>query len=97
MEINPAEIPGTALNRIIIGSVVPRPIGWVSTPDELGQPNLAPFSFFNAVCYNPPTMLFCPGVRATDAGSKDTYNNIRVASLPEFGLRVLQYPAAPPA
>ena len=76
MEINPTEIPGPALNRIIIGSVVPRPIAWVSTVDEAGKPNLAPFSFFNAVCYNPPTLLFCPGVRATDAGRKDTYYNI---------------------
>ncbi len=76
MEINPTEIPGPALNRIITGSVVPRPIAWVSTVDDAGKPNLAPFSFFNAVCYNPPTLLFCPGVRATDAGRKDTYYNL---------------------
>jgi flavin reductase (DIM6/NTAB) family NADH-FMN oxidoreductase RutF len=76
MEINPNEIPAVALNRIILGSVVPRPIAWVSTLSREGQPNLAPFSFFNAVCYDPPTLLFCPGVRATDAGSKDTYHNI---------------------
>ena len=77
MEINPAEIPASALNRLILGAVVPRPIAWVSTLSENGEPNLAPFSFFNAVCYNPPTLLFCPGVRGVDGGRKDTYYNIR--------------------
>lgn len=87
MEINPAEIPGNALNKIIIGSVVPRPIAWVSTVNGAGQPNLAPFSFFNAVCYNPPTLLFCPGVRATDAGRKDTYYNIQ--AMKEFVINIV--------
>ncbi len=87
MEITPTEIPSAALNRIIIGSVVPRPIAWVSTIDESGRPNLAPFSFFNAVCYNPPTLLFCPGVRATDSGRKDTYFNIRATK--EFVINIV--------
>ncbi|MEX2143978.1 MAG: flavin reductase family protein [Anaerolineales bacterium] len=77
MEINPADIAGNALNRILLGSVVPRPIAWVSTINEQGQPNLAPFSFFNAVCTRPPTLLFCPGVRGLDGASKDTLRNIR--------------------
>ena len=87
MEINPTEIPTAALNRIILGSVVPRPIAWVSTVDQSGNPNLAPFSFFNAVCYNPPTLLFCPGVRGTDSGTKDTYYNIRATS--EFVINIV--------
>ncbi len=77
MEINPASLPAGALNRLILGGVVPRPIAWVSTLSETGEPNVAPFSFFNAVCYNPPTLLFCPGVRGVDGGRKDTYYNIR--------------------
>lgn len=77
MEINPAELAGSALNRILIGTVVPRPIAWVSTMDAAGQLNLAPFSFFNAVCTRPPTLLFCPGVRGLDGATKDTLNNIR--------------------
>lgn len=87
MEINPKEIPAAALNRIILGSVVPRPIAWVSTVDASGNPNLAPFSFFNAVCYNPPTLLFCPGVRGTDSGTKDTYHNIRATN--EFVINIV--------
>ena len=38
---------------------------------------MAPFSFFNAVCTRPPTLLFCPGVRGTDGAAKDTLGNIR--------------------
>ncbi|MCL5428810.1 MAG: flavin reductase family protein [Chloroflexi bacterium] len=94
MEINPTDIPAAALNRIILGSVVPRPIAWVSTADQSGKPNLAPFSFFNAVCYNPPTLLFCPGVRGTDSGTKDTYHNIRATN--EFVINIVTEELAEP-
>ncbi|MGH2581340.1 MAG: flavin reductase family protein [Anaerolineales bacterium] len=87
MEINPADIPASALNKIILGSVVPRPIAWVSTVNEEGWANLAPFSFFNAVCYRPPTLLFCPGIRASDGGVKDTYMNIKATK--EFIINVV--------
>jgi flavin reductase (DIM6/NTAB) family NADH-FMN oxidoreductase RutF len=61
----------------MIGSIVPRPIAWVSTVNAAGQPNLAPFSFFNGVCSKPPTVLFCPSIRGADGSPKDTYFNIR--------------------
>lgn len=76
MELNPKEAPPGAVGKIFLGSVVPRPIAWVSSLDAEGRPNLAPFSFFNVVCNKPPTLLFCPGVRGVDGGVKDTYNNI---------------------
>lgn len=77
MEINPNDLAPREAYKLLIGAVVPRPIAWVSTISEDGQPNLAPFSFFNAVCEKPPTLLFCPGIRAADHNPKDTYNNIR--------------------
>jgi flavin reductase (DIM6/NTAB) family NADH-FMN oxidoreductase RutF len=77
MELIPADAPPGAVYKLLTGAVVPRPIGWVSTVDAKGQPNLAPFSFFNAVCSRPPTLLFCPSVRSTDANPKDTLNNLR--------------------
>ena len=43
--------------------IVPRPIGWVSTLSEDGIPNLAPFSFFNAIGDNPPMVMFSVGWR----------------------------------
>ena len=77
MELNRAEIPLASFYKVIVGTVVPRPIAWVSTLNEKGIPNLAPFSFFNVVCMNPPTILFCPGVRGTDGQLKDSYTNVR--------------------
>jgi flavin reductase (DIM6/NTAB) family NADH-FMN oxidoreductase RutF len=77
MEINPEQLPWQAIYKIMISSILPRPIGWISTIDRDSQPNLAPFSFFNAVCANPPHLLFCPMVRATDRQPKDTLRNVR--------------------
>ena len=41
--------------------VAPRPIGWISTLDKNGVPNLAPYSFFNGVCDRPPIVMFASG------------------------------------
>jgi flavin reductase (DIM6/NTAB) family NADH-FMN oxidoreductase RutF len=87
MEANTDEFPWRSLYKIMIGSILPRPIGWVSTVDVNGESNLAPFSFFNAVCANPPTVLFCPGIRSTDQNPKDTLNNIRNTG--EFVLNIV--------
>lgn len=77
MEINPNEIPHSSVYKLLTGSVLPRPIGWISSLDEHGRANLAPFSFFNVVCPKPPTIVFCPLIRGTDGKTKDTLNNIR--------------------
>ena len=47
--------------RLLIGLVVPRPIGWVGTLGGDGRRNLAPYSFFNVVAGTPPIVLFSPG------------------------------------
>ena len=46
---SPDAPPWRSVYKVMIGSIVPRPIGWVSTVDEQGQANLAPFSFFNEI------------------------------------------------
>lgn len=57
--------------------VVPRPIGWISSIDAAGAVNLAPYSFFNAVAYVPPQVIFsATGRHATDHGFKDSIANI---------------------
>ena len=76
MEFASSELEHRDLYKLLTGSIVPRAIAWVSTVDSAGQPNLAPYSFFTAVCASPPTLLFCPGIRASDLGQKDTYDNI---------------------
>jgi len=56
--------------------VVPRPIGWISTVDAGGVTNLAPFSFFNLLSYDPPFVMFSAGVHEADDGKKDTVANV---------------------
>lgn len=66
--------------------VAPRPIGWVSTLDARGRVNLAPYSYFNAVCSAPPIVMF------SSEGLKDSASNVRdtrefVANLATWDLR----------
>lgn len=56
--------------------VAPRPIGWVSSLSRDGVPNLAPFSYFNAVADYPPMVMFSPAGPRLGGGDKDTYANI---------------------
>jgi flavin reductase (DIM6/NTAB) family NADH-FMN oxidoreductase RutF len=77
MELSADAIPPASMYKLLVGSVVPRPIGWISTISIEGVHNLAPFSFFNVASANPPHVLFCPTIRGTDGGRKDTLHNVR--------------------
>ncbi|MFC3229889.1 flavin reductase family protein [Marinibaculum pumilum] len=59
----------------LIACVVPRPIGWISTIDRNGNANLAPFSLFNLVRYDPPAVMFCANGPHLDGGPKDSARN----------------------
>lgn len=61
--------------RILVASIVPRPIAFVTTADENGVTNLAPFSFFNGVSSNPPCLAFSIA-RMPDGSKKDTLVNL---------------------
>ena len=76
MIITPSEHDPGDVYKLLIGSIVPRPIAFVSSVSADGIPNLAPFSFFTAVCANPPVICFCPMVRGSTASKKDTLQNI---------------------
>lgn len=76
-KIIPGEIPTVDLHQFILGSVAPRPIAFVSTIDEEGNANLAPYSFFNAFSSNPPIVVFSSNRRVADNTTKDTLHNIR--------------------
>ncbi len=60
----------------LVSCILPRPIAWVSTISAEGVPNLAPFSFFNGVCANPPSVMFAPATDRTGK-DKDTLINLR--------------------
>jgi len=67
-------LPHNPFNAI----VAPRPIGWVSTQNAQGQSNLAPYSFFNAVAYVPPQVMFAStSAKPDQSDTKDTVANIR--------------------
>src|SRR5262247_2400034 len=74
MEIDPQTAPQQSIYKLLIGCVVPRPIAWVSSLSDNGVANLAPFSFFMAVCNDPPTVAFASGRRA--GNKKDTVRNV---------------------
>ena len=78
---------------ILLSSVAPRPIAWVSTLNN-GHLNLAPFSFFNAVSAKPPLLGFSPSLRLVDGHSapKDTLHNIRETG--EFVVNVVTFAVA---
>ncbi len=74
--------------------VAPRPIGWISSYGPDGEPNLAPYSFFNGVGYSPPQVIFSAGARGAgeEATAKDSLANVErtgcfVANLVTWDLR----------
>ncbi len=76
MIINPSEHDFRDIYKLLIGTIVPRPIAFVSSIDPAGVRNLAPFSFFTAISANPPVVCFAPMVRSGDGAQKDTLRNI---------------------
>ncbi|WP_442604171.1 flavin reductase family protein [Paenibacillus sp. KN14-4R] len=76
MIISPSDLEWKDANKLMVGSILPRPIAFVSTMDEQGVSNLAPFSFFTPICASPMMICFAPMLRGTDGVKKDTLRNI---------------------
>ncbi|HEY9731392.1 MAG TPA: flavin reductase family protein [Drouetiella sp.] len=83
MIIDCKETPKQDLYKILIGSIIPRPIAWVSTISPDGLTNLAPFSFFNCFGVDPPMIGFSPAYKSIVKDGeqlirepKDTLRNI---------------------
>jgi len=87
MIFDPNEHSLAETHKLMIGSIVPRPIAFVSTLSKDGIENLAPFSYFNGICSNPPSIMFCPARRGYDGITKDTLNNIRDTE--EFAVNIV--------
>jgi flavin reductase (DIM6/NTAB) family NADH-FMN oxidoreductase RutF len=84
MIVDPASVPPAVSYKLLIGSIVPRPIGFVSTVSAAGVYNLAPFSFFNGVCGDPPVVSFAPNFRTP---LKDTLLNVQATG--EFVVNIV--------
>ncbi|MFW5655651.1 MAG: flavin reductase family protein [Roseicyclus sp.] len=79
-------LPHNPFNAI----VTPRPIGWISTRGQDGSENLAPYSFFNAVAYVPPQVMFASTSAKEDRGdTKDTVANARETGV--FCVNIVEY------
>ena len=80
------DLPHNPFNAI----VTPRPIGWISTRGSDGSENLAPYSFFNAVAYVPPQVMFASTSAKPDRGdTKDSVANIRETGV--FCVNIVEY------
>ncbi|WP_371156607.1 flavin reductase family protein [Jannaschia sp. 2305UL9-9] len=80
-------LPHNPFNAI----VSPRPIGWISTRGALGD-NLAPYSFFNAVAYVPPQVMFASTSQKDDRdGTKDSMAQLRESGV--FCVNIVEYAA----
>jgi flavin reductase (DIM6/NTAB) family NADH-FMN oxidoreductase RutF len=81
-------LPHNPFNAI----VTPRPIGWISTRDGNGVNNLGPYSFFNAVAYVPPQVMFSStGAKDDQNDSKDSVSNIRESGV--FCVNIVEFAA----
>jgi len=88
VEFDPAALPPNGMYKLLISSVVPRPIAWVSSIDAAGVRNLAPFSYFMAITDDPPTIAFACSYRGAGAdGKKDTLRNVEATR--EFVVNVV--------
>ena len=87
--IDPYNIPNPAVHQYLLGAIGPRPIAFASTVDKDGNPNLSPFSFFNAFGVNPTTLIFSPSRRGRDNTTKHTYENLK--EVPEVVINVVTF------
>ncbi len=75
MDIKTSEIDRKQIYKLMISSIVPRPIAWISTVSKEGIYNLAPFSYFAGVSSSPPLLMVSIG-RKENGEKKDTWKNI---------------------
>jgi flavin reductase (DIM6/NTAB) family NADH-FMN oxidoreductase RutF len=88
MEVKPESLKWQDAYKLVIGSILPRPIAFVSTVNEKGVHNLAPFSFFTAISAEPMLVCFSP-MRNGNGSKKDTLLNIEATK--EFVINIVSY------
>ena len=89
LKIDPSNTPTPELHQYLLGAVAPRPIAFVSTVDDKGNANLAPYSFFNAFSSNPPILVFSSNRTVAKNTIKDTLRNVNATN--ELVVNVVNY------
>jgi flavin reductase (DIM6/NTAB) family NADH-FMN oxidoreductase RutF len=87
--VDPQTTDVPTLHRYLLGAVAPRPIALASTVDADGNPNVAPFSFFNVFSANPPIAIFSPARSGRTGQTKDTFNNVKATG--EVVINIVDY------
>ena len=93
MHLDFSKLPPREAYEWLTNAILPRPIAWVSTLSAEGKTNLAPFSFFQGITANPPTLMFVP-VNNRAGQPKDTLRNIE--AIREFVVNVVPFGLAEP-
>lgn len=91
MELDLAALPPREAHAWMIATILPRPIAWISTLSRDGRPNLAPFSYFQAISARPPLLMFV-AANTREGTPKDTLRNLR--EVPEFVVHLVPYAQA---
>lgn len=89
LTLNPKELSIPVLQKYLQNAIAPRPICFASTISKAGEPNLAPFSFFNLFSSNPPIAVFSPAYSGRTGAPKDTLLNVK--EVPEVVINVVNY------
>ncbi len=89
LTLDPKELTLPILQKYLQNAVAPRPICFASTVNKEGEPNLAPFSFFNIFSSNPPIAIFSPAYSGRTGAAKDTLLNVH--EVPEVVINVVNY------
>jgi len=88
MDLDAARLSATEVYKILVGSVLPRPIAWVSTCDSSGRSNLAPFSFFTVASVNPPILCLSP---LLDEQGKEKHSLVNIRQTGEFVVNIVSH------
>ena len=89
LTLNPKDLAIPVLQKYLQNAIAPRPICFASTINSAGEPNLAPFSFFNIFSSNPPIAVFSPAYSGRTGAAKDTLLNVK--EVPEVVINVVNY------
>jgi flavin reductase (DIM6/NTAB) family NADH-FMN oxidoreductase RutF len=87
--IKPQDVSIGEFHSILLGSIAPRPIAFVSTIDQAGHVNLSPFSFFNVFGSNPPIAIFSPARKVRGNVLKHSLENVK--EVPEVVINIVNY------